>query len=158
MTQTPPDRAAVRFPPPFAFVLSILAAIALHRWLLPLSLEALGGVRRWLTYAAFLAGGSLIFSAMILFWRTGQNPEPWKATPEVIFGGPYRVTRNPMYLGMALLQTGAGLGFSNAWLVLLLPAACYAVCLLAIRPEEEYLERKFGDTYRVYKASVRRWL
>lgn len=96
--------------------------------------------------------------AVGLFRRTGQDPKPWKTTPEIISTGVYRFTRNPMYLGMALLQVGIGVGFANGWILALLPPVLVIIYAVAIRPEETYLESKFGDGYTAYKKSVRRWL
>jgi protein-S-isoprenylcysteine O-methyltransferase Ste14 len=83
---------------------------------------------------------------------------PWTSTPQIVSSGVYRFTRNPMYLGLAAIQLGIGVALGNGWIVALVPAVLAAVHVLAIRPEEAYLERKFGDAYRQYKRSVRRWL
>ena len=137
---------------------AVAAALALHRLVLPLPLGLGERAGELAAGAAFVFGAGLIVSAMVLFVRSGQNPEPWKSTPAIILTGPYRISRNPMSLGMAALQAGAAFRFSNGWLLALLPLALLGVFRVAIRQEEEYLERKFGDSYRRYKASVRRWL
>ena len=90
-------------------------------------------------------------------------PPPLVYLAAVIIGalistGVYRITRNPMYVGMALLQTGIGIGFANGWIISLVPPVLAIIYATAIRPEEAYLERKFGDPYTEYKRSVRRWL
>ncbi|MDH3214158.1 MAG: isoprenylcysteine carboxylmethyltransferase family protein [Myxococcales bacterium] len=111
--------------------------------------------------AAVAVGGlgvAMMAKAMGLFRRTGQDPRPWKGTPEIIAIGVYRVTRNPMYVGMALLQIGIGMGLANGWILVLVPPVLALVYATAIRHEEAYLESKFGDTYLAYKASVRRWI
>ncbi|MCI0671698.1 MAG: isoprenylcysteine carboxylmethyltransferase family protein, partial [Myxococcaceae bacterium] len=72
--------------------------------------------------------------------------------------GVYKFTRNPMYLGMTLLQTAIGIGWANGWIIALLPGVLAIIYATAIRHEEAYLERKFGDAYTRYKESVRRWL
>ncbi|MEM8933344.1 MAG: isoprenylcysteine carboxylmethyltransferase family protein, partial [Acidobacteriota bacterium] len=86
-----------------------------------------------------------------------QNPEPWKPTPELIVEGVYRWTRNPMYLGMSLIQIGIGLALDNGWIVLLVLATSSSVARIAILPEERYLGEKFGDSYRAYQQRVDRW-
>ncbi len=63
-----------------------------------------------------------------------------------------------MYVAGALLQSAIGIGLGNLWILLLVPLACVGVQITAIRHEEAYLERKFGDAYLDYKKSVRRWL
>jgi protein-S-isoprenylcysteine O-methyltransferase Ste14 len=93
-----------------------------------------------------------------LFMKTGQDPTPWKPTTEIISTGIYRFTRNPMYVGLALVQTGLAVAMANLWLVALLPVVLAVVYATAIRHEEAYLERKFGEAYLDYKRSVRRWI
>jgi protein-S-isoprenylcysteine O-methyltransferase Ste14 len=99
-----------------------------------------------------------VVGAFGLFRETGQDAKPWLPTPEIIKSGVYRFTRNPMYLSLALLQSGISIGVGNLWILLLVPVACAVVYMTAIRHEEAYLERKFGDSYLAYKKSVRRWL
>ena len=100
----------------------------------------------------------LAVAAFKLFRKTGQEPDPWQPTPEIITDGVYRYTRNPMYLGMTMMQAAIGIGFMNVWILLLIPLSCTIIYFAVIRFEEAYLERKFGDVYLKYKASVRRWL
>jgi protein-S-isoprenylcysteine O-methyltransferase Ste14 len=100
----------------------------------------------------------MIRSAFRLFRSTGQDPKPWESTPQIISTGIYRFTRNPMYVGMALLQLSIGIGLGNGWIVVLLPVVLLLIYVIAIRHEEIYLERKFGEGYTRYKGSVRRWL
>jgi len=111
--------------------------------------------------AAAIAGGAglaLVGAAVLAFRRTGQDPKPWKTTPEFIATGAYRWSRNPMYTGMALLQTGLAFGLANGWLLALVPVVLAVIYATAIRHEEAYLEAKFGDSYRTFKQTVRRWL
>lgn len=151
------DGAAVRLPPPLVYGIALLLGAviqALAPWRLGLALGARAG-------AAVLVAGlgvALVAAAIGLFRRSGQDPKPWESTPAIISSGIYRFTRNPMYVGMALLQAGIGIGFGNLWIVALVPPVLAVVYWTAIRHEEAYLERKFGDAYRSYKASVRRWL
>jgi protein-S-isoprenylcysteine O-methyltransferase Ste14 len=63
-----------------------------------------------------------------------------------------------MYVGMALLQLGIGIGWANGWILTLIPPVLIIIYVTAIRHEEAYLEQKFGDSYAEYKNSVRRWL
>ena len=99
-----------------------------------------------------------VASARILFMRTGQNPAPWKPTPELVLKGPYRFTRNPMYLGLTLFEVGLGLALNNLWISLFAAPALLAVHFIAVRPEETYLSKKFGESYKTYLAQVRRYL
>ncbi len=158
MTRSGRDRAAVRVPPPLVFVLVVAAGFFLHRSLQPLPLGLPDGLRKAASAVTLLSGAGLLAWSLTLFLRSGQDPAPWKSTPEMIFKGPFRFSRNPMYLSMALLQIAAGLWYSNSWILGLLPLALFCVYRTAIRHEEAYLESKFGDSYREYKAEVRRWI
>jgi len=152
------DGAAVRFPPPFVYLIAVIVGALLQAWVLPLRLGLPSGARIVLGVAATLLGVASIAAAIGLFRRTGQDPAPWKSTPKIVATGIYRVTRNPMYVGMALVQAGIGFGWGNGWILLLLPLVIVVIYTSAIRHEEAYLERKFGDVYLRYKGSVRRWL
>ena len=71
--------------------------------------------------------------------------------------GPYRFTRNPMYLQMVIACFGFAIALWNGWIALLTPVCAYVLQTFAIKPEEAYLERKFGQSYLDYKQRVRRW-
>ena len=88
----------------------------------------------------------------------GTNIEPWRASNLVVTEGLDRWTRNPMDLGMALLYAGLAIGLDSLAALILLPAALVVIQTKVIAREERYLEGKFGDSYRSYKARVRRWL
>jgi protein-S-isoprenylcysteine O-methyltransferase Ste14 len=93
-----------------------------------------------------------------LFRKSGQDPAPWQPTPELVFAGPYRFTRNPMYVGMTLLTVGLGAAFATLWALPLALVALGAVHVSAVLPEERYLAAKFGAPYLDYQARVRRYL
>ncbi len=152
------DAATVRIPPPVLYIASIVAGIVMHKLLFPMPIALPKGPRIVLSLAVALLGAVLAVGALRLFRATGQDPKPWLATPEIVQTGVYRFTRNPMYVGFALLQIAIGIGLGNLWVLLLAPLACAVVQIMAIRPEEAYLQRKFGDAYLDYKKSVRRWL
>ncbi len=80
------------------------------------------------------------------------------STPSLIVEGPYRFSRNPIYLAMTLGQIGLGLLLDNGWIVALSAASLIAVHFIAVRPEEAYLLDRFGEPYRRYLATVRRYL
>ena len=148
----------MRIPPPLVYLFAVGAGALVYAFVFPLPFGLAIGLRVGVTVATALVGLALMGNAMGLFHRTGQDPKPWKATPEVISTGIYRLTRNPMYLGMALLQAAIGVGLANAWILLLIPVVLVIVYAAAIRHEEAYLERKFGEPYLDYKRSVRRWI
>ena len=152
------DGAAVCIPPPLVYLVAVIAGGLLHELVLPLPLGLGLTVRIGVAAATALLGLAMLAGALGLFRRTGQDPKPWKSTPEIISTGVYKFTRNPMYLGLALLQTAIGVGWANGWIIALLPGVLAIIYATAIRHEEAYLERKFGDAYTRYKESVRRWL
>ncbi|MEO8602179.1 MAG: cation:dicarboxylase symporter family transporter [bacterium] len=151
------DAAAVRLPPPLVYLLAIGMGVLLQWLLNPLEISLPLALHLGLTIAVVLLGAALVASAFGLFRSIGQDPAPWTTTPEVINTGVYRRTRNPMYVGLALIQLGIGIGLANGWIVALVPVVLATVYATAIRHEEAYLERKFGDGYLAYKRSVRRW-
>ena len=114
MPETIPDRdgANVRLPPPVVALTALVVGVAVHAaWPFSLPIE---GLPRWSLGAVAVALGlAAMAAAMGLFRRTGQDPKPWAPTPEIVSAGVYRLTRNPMYLGMALIQTALGIGLGN---------------------------------------------
>lgn len=150
--------ARVRIPPPLVFLAGVLAGIALQRFVAPAHLPVARAMAIAGGVLLLLAGIALVGSAIRLFVRTGQDPAPWKPTPELVFSGPYRFTRNPMYVGMALFQLGLGAVLDNLWVAALALAALAIVHVIAVLPEERYLVEKFGEDYRTYLRQVRRYL
>ena len=154
------DGAAVRFPPPLLPLATILFGVGLKR------LWPLGAVVELPTPARYWIGGIVVAVSIlvlglwpvVMFRRSGQSELPWRPTPVVLEHGPYRFTRNPMYLMMVLVCIGVAIILSNVWILLLTPLCVWSLYHFAIAPEEAYLERKFGGPYCDYKRRVRRWL
>ena len=149
--------ANVRLPPPVVYVAFILLGWGLS-YAAALSVPGPRFVSLAAGVAILLAGFWLIAGAVKLFRRTGQDPAPWKPSPELVLHGAYRFTRNPMYLGLTCIQAGLGLALNNLWIALLAPFSLLAVHFLAVLPEEKYLTDKFGESYRSYLTKVRRYL
>lgn len=149
----------VRFHPLLIPLVAIGLGLFSHQYVFKLSMPA-GNHPTWLVAGIFFCLVGLSINALGLreLKRTNQNPSPRTPTPELVVSGPYRVTRNPMYLGFGVIQIGLGLLLNNLWISLLTVPAWIVVQYVAILPEENYLEEKFGDSYRQYKASVRRWM
>jgi protein-S-isoprenylcysteine O-methyltransferase Ste14 len=151
------DGAAVRFPPPFVPLIALAVGIAMQfPWPIALSMDGL--FRYGVGALLLLAGLGAMGAAMGLFREIGQDPKPWVTTPAIVSTGIYGFTRNPMYLGMGLMQAGFGVALANGWILLLVPATCFVIARIAIRHEEAYLEKKFGTEYTDYTARVRRWI
>ena len=156
---SPTERGAdVHFPPPLVFLFGVLAGVVVQYAVAPArvpvarSISATGGV------LLLMIGLGFVVSARIHFFRTGQNPIPWKPSPELILKGPYRFTRNPMYLGITLFEIGLGVAVNNLWISLFAAPALATVHFIAVLPEERYLAGKFGDGYKTFCAQVRRYL
>ena len=106
--------AKVRVPPPLIFLgLTGLGAV-LHAWVLPWPLPLRSIAATAVGVLTAIAGFALMFWAVYLFKKSGQDPKPWTPSPEVVDTGPYRFSRNPMYAGMLLVQLGLGVGLANA--------------------------------------------
>jgi protein-S-isoprenylcysteine O-methyltransferase Ste14 len=153
-----PDSAGVRFPPPFVYLGALLSGLAAERFVAP---SSFGFDWRLLAAAGallFVAGGAIVLAPAGLFRRFGTNIPPSQPTTLIATTGPYRWTRHPMYLGMTLIYAGLAIGFDGPIALALLPLVLIAVQTQVIAREECYLEPKFGDDYRRYKAEVRRWL
>lgn len=148
------DRGAgVRFPPPLVFLGFAFLGPVIDRLLglPPLPIPS------WLGVALLIPGVALIGIAIGLFKRRGENPEPWSPTGHVIDTGIYARTRNPMYLGMAIVYLGLAILLASMPSLLLWPMAIFLIRTQVIAREESYLEAKFGASYVAYKARVRRW-
>lgn len=149
--------ANVRFPPPLVYLSFLLLGVGL-RYAAPLPVPLNGYLAVAAGVAFVLAGVGLIADAWKLFQRTGQDPAPWKPSPELVLGGSYRFTRNPMYLGLTSIQIGLGLALDNLWISLLAAFSLLVVHFIAVLPEERYLSERFGDRYKSYLIKVRRYL
>lgn len=106
----------------------------------------------------FILGFSLDISTLLFFVRRKANFLPHKAATQLITSGPFRLSRNPIYLGNTLALLGAGIAFNSLWLVLAAFAAAVLVHFLAILREERHLAAKFGKAWSDYAARTPRWL
>lgn len=151
-----PDNAGVRFPPPFIYLLTFAGGWGIQQWspvtLLPRDKAHVAALVLVVAWAALTAW------TMTCFRRHHTSVVPVRPTTTLIVNGPFRITRNPLYLGMIMLYAGVALWLDALWpLVLLLPLV-FVIQQYVIRREERYLERTFGDPYRAYKGRVRRWI
>jgi protein-S-isoprenylcysteine O-methyltransferase Ste14 len=136
----------------------IFLGVLLQRSIRPFEIPLAFGPRVIAGSLVALSGLVMVSLARQWFTRTGQSPAPWRPSPELIVKGIYRYTRNPMYVGVTLFQFGLGIALGNGW-VAVLALAGLAIChFFAVRPEEAYLAEKFGESYRSYRARVRRYL
>jgi len=100
-----------------------------------------------------------LFSYAVAKFRAAGTPVPARSpTIVIVRTGPYRFSRNPIYLAFFLFQLGIAIWVNSVWLLTTLIGAVALIHYIVIRREEQYLERRFGAQYLDYKASVRRWL
>jgi protein-S-isoprenylcysteine O-methyltransferase Ste14 len=90
--------------------------------------------------------------------RAGTNVNPTEPTTILVVEGPFKFTRNPLYLSLTLFYAGVAILMNALWAMLMLPAVLFLVNRGVIEREERYLERKFGEQYTQYKERVRRWI
>jgi protein-S-isoprenylcysteine O-methyltransferase Ste14 len=105
-----------------------------------------------------LAGIALQASFIVRFVRAGTPVPPNEPTTALVTDGPYRVSRNPGYLGFTLLYIGIALLADAPWVLAPLPVVLVVMQKGVIEREERYLERLFGDEYLRFKARTRRWI
>ena len=150
------NSAGVIAPPPLIYLGGLAIGFGLEALLpggsLPDAVRWVGGG------VALLAGLALQTFFISAFNRVGTAVEPWKPTTAIVTTGPYRLTRNPAYLGMALIYVGIALLGDSLWALAPLPLVLAVIDRGVIAREERYLERKFGAEYTDYRAGVRRWL
>jgi len=150
--------ARVRVPPPAVFFIATVLGVALHLFVHPLRLPLPTVVRLALGAALAAAATALVATTFGHFRRTGQDPAPWKPSPALIVEGPYRFSRNPMYLGVVCTQIALGVLLNQLWISALALPALAVVHVIAVRPEERYLRATFGDAYDAYCRRVRRYI
>jgi protein-S-isoprenylcysteine O-methyltransferase Ste14 len=149
----------VRFPPPFVFVGGFLAA-----WLLDILLgfevdgEGAGSIQIGLGVAAIAVGGALMFWGLTTFARARTPIIPDRPARQLVVTGPYRLSRNPMYLGLGALYSGLALILNMAWPLVLLPVVLLTLTAVVIVHEERHLRDAFGSEYDEYCRRVRRWM
>jgi protein-S-isoprenylcysteine O-methyltransferase Ste14 len=150
------DRAQVHVLPPFVQVgmlaTGVLLRLAFPAPFLPTAVATLTG-------AVVIAGSiTLVVLAARELRKSRTAFDVRRPTTMLVSTGPFRVSRNPVYFAMLLLQLGLGLILNSPWMVALVIPMGSALCLAVIRPEERYLEEKFGAAYRSYQLRVGRWL
>lgn len=151
------DTANVIIRPPIAWAVAVLAGIALNR-LVPFPFVPVVVPAGWVGAMVFALALALLAWAITTITRAGSNVPTNRPTTTIVETGPYRFTRNPIYLSMMVGLIGLAVAFNSLWLLLMLVPFALVIRYGVIAREEAYLERKFGDVYSRYRARVRRWL
>ena len=142
--------------PPVYFLVALLLMAFLHR-----AAPWLHVIQAPYRYAGIVIAGlalGLGAWAAVLFRRAGTNIRPFMPSTALVVAGPYKLTRNPMYLGMAGILLGAAVLMGSLSPFIVIPAFMALITERFIIPEEAKLEAAFGREYLDYKARVRRWL
>jgi len=152
----PIDHARVVLPPPLVFAGFLLLAIVLNL-VIPLPppwLEMLRDIAVVVVLGGLFLGGWCIR----LMVQAHTSPDPHRPTSVLLTEGPYRRSRNPIYLGFLLIYIGLTVLVGTLWGILLSPLVLWTVTRLVVGPEESYLQARFDAQYLAYKSRVRQWL
>lgn len=155
---SPMPHPGVRFPPPLLFAAGLVAGWLLHRWRplpitgAPSTIREAGAV---LCFGVWLA---VMVAAFATFRRARTTFIPHRPAAALVTHGPYRATRNPMYVSFVALYLGVTLLIDSWWPVVLLPLVVLCIDRYVIAREERYLTEAFPVEYRAYRERVRRWL
>jgi protein-S-isoprenylcysteine O-methyltransferase Ste14 len=153
------DNSGVRIFPPAVYLGGLIVGYAIQwLWPFPIAPEAWSLSIRVAGIVVLALGIWLVLAAASLFGRLGTPPNPTQPTTALATDGPYRFTRNPMYLGMGLMLGGFALTGNALWPLIALVPVVGIIRLQVVDREERYLEAKFGNEYREFKTRVRRWI
>jgi protein-S-isoprenylcysteine O-methyltransferase Ste14 len=151
-----PDNPGVLVPPPLIYAVPLALGLLVQR-VRPVPILP-AAVARPLGALLTVVALAVLGYAMLTFLRARTAILPVRPASALVESGPYRFSRNPMYVNLALLYLGVTLWANALWPLLLLPVALVAMQRFVIAREERYLEARFGDAYRSYRARVRPWL
>lgn len=150
------DNSGIRIPPPLIFVAFLLLGVALDR-IVPIRIIR-GSTVAWLG-GIFMALATIIIGWSLLQFRKAKTTvRPDRPASALITMGPFRLSRNPLYLAWSMFYSGIGLLLNNAWVIVLLAPAVMVITHAVIAREERHLLEKFGEAYQRYQATVRRWV
>lgn len=153
-----PAHPGVRYPPPLLFVAAFGAGLLLHR-VAALPFPGAGPAPLPLLAWVLVALGLAILAwAMATFLRARTAILPHHPAARLVIRGPYRWSRNPMYVGLTSVYLGLTLWVGSLWPLLLLPLVLLVLWKTVISREERYLAHAFGPAYEQYRATVRRWI
>ena len=142
--------------PPLVYLTSLVCGTVIH---LAMPLPFLPGTLAVPLGVLLVVVAIALFSYSVAKFRAAGTPMPAREpTTAIVRTGPYRLSRNPIYLAFSLFQLGIAIWVNSVWLLATLVGAVALIHSVVIPREEQYLERKFGAQYLDYKASVRRWL
>lgn len=151
--------AGVMARPPVLFLTALLLGTVLDRVLtLPLGAPEGTAVRLAISGLLILIGAAVTAAGIRDFSRAGTPVPTTEPTRVLVTTGAHGLSRNPIYIGMFLMYGGIGVGTRSPWALLLALPLAIVIRYGVVAREESYLERRFGDAYRIYRSCVRRWL
>ena len=150
------DNAGVIARPPVLYAAVIILALLINLvWPLPIFADTIG---RWFGLLLLLLGAAIVAWGRSSLVASGTNVDPTLPTTAIVTSGAYQFTRNPLYVGLTLIFSGLTLAMNTWWGLLALMPLIIVMHIGVVLREERYLEQKFGDNYRQYRAKVRRYL
>lgn len=159
MNPSPPPAshsAGVRVDPQLLYAIPLAVGLLIDRWhplrIVPPPLAVPVGI------ASLVVGVAVCYAAARRLRAARTTLQPWEPTTTLVTDGPFRRSRNPIYVGYTLLYLGVAVWVNSAWPLALWPVVLWLMHRLVIAREEAYLGGRFGETYRAYKRRVRRWL
>ena len=154
------DTAGVVGPPPLIYLGFLVAGWLLgHLWPAAIAGDSVPPAGRIAAGALVALPGILVaIAGLRQFRRAGTQVRPDRPTTALVVTGIYRYSRNPLYLALTLMYAGIALALDSLWALAFLVPVLLVIRYGVIAREEAYLERKFGEDYRRFKAQVRRWL
>ena len=149
----------VQFPPPTLFVVSSLTGVIVEACF-PLPLTSLVSIPAIIPVGAVLltAGTALLWWGLATFRSARTAIYPNQPAKQLVHSGPYRFSRNPMYVALTAMSIGVALLADNLWMLSLLPVTLITLYACVIRREEKYLATAFEEEWAEYRRRVRRWL
>ena len=150
------DHAGMIAPPAFIYLIALAIGLLVD-WLYPFQVLptpfAIG-----IGLLLIAAAGPIVISALGVLSRAKTTFDVRKPTSAIVTNGPYRFSRNPSYVSLTLLYGGIACLVNSLWVLVMVLPAVTVMHFGVIKREERYLEAKFGDEYREYKTTVRRWV
>jgi len=154
-----PFRLVMRIPVPWVFVLMYLIGAGLeHLWPLRIAPDVSGQVTSAIGAAVFAAGAFMAGWGLITFHRARTTTVPGRSSSQMVTWGPYRISRNPMYVGLTIAYLGEAFLLRQVWPAVLLPVVVAYINWVVIPVEQARLTEVFGAEYVAYQGRVRRWI
>ena len=149
----------MRIPPPLLFVVTFLIGLGLQR-LVPITVDSpsITEVSRVVGIALLIGGVLLALSCVVMFFVVRTTIIPFGTASRLLTHGPYRFTRNPMYVSLVLVYLGVAGTLVQPWALILLPVPVAIVHAIVIPFEEARMGEVFGGAFQKYCANVRRWI